>query len=295
MRVPTATSMGSGPVGVFKGLLHTRMVMGNYRPTGRPQCILAPYAARRARAVIDSSVMDRSSPSAPSIELLTQREREALRWVAEHRLSKEIALDGGLQVARRRPGRERLPQAGRQRPGAAARVLSAHEQVVPGAPNGPGAPRPAMGPNPTATQWDYLPPSDRRPLPSRQPLLRRTRIVTTTVMNDNEAPPLTGARLGVLVRKVLRIREAATAFEQDWPLLDNRPPMPVFAWTELERQLLSLAPEDLAPMVRDLVSAIRKEASPKPPEMVLREILIIAATVLDETFHEKWAEGTALS
>jgi hypothetical protein len=29
--------------------------------------------------------------------------------------------------------------------------------------------------------------------------------------------------------------------------------------------------------------------------MVLREILIIAATVLDEDFHQKWAEGTIMS
>ena len=120
-----------------------------------------------------------------------------------------------------------------------------------------------------------------------------------SVMNDNEATSLAGARLGLLVRKALQIREAVATFEQDWPPLLNRPPMPTFAWTELERQLLSLAPDDLAPMVRDLVSAVRKEASPKPPEMVLREILIIAATVLDEAFHEKWhetwAEGTITS
>jgi hypothetical protein len=120
-----------------------------------------------------------------------------------------------------------------------------------------------------------------------------------SVMNDNEATNLAGARLGLLVRKALQIRDAVETFDRDWPPLLNRPPMPVFAWTELERQLLSLAPDDLAPMVRDLVSAVRKEASPKPPEMVLREILIIAATVLDEAFHdkwhEKWAEGATTS
>lgn len=116
-----------------------------------------------------------------------------------------------------------------------------------------------------------------------------------SVTNDNGATNLAGARLGLLVRKALQIRDAVANFERDWPSLLNRQPMPVFAWTELERQLLSLAPADLAPMVRDLVSAVRKEASPKPPEMVLREILIIAATVLDEDFHEKWAEGTIMS
>jgi hypothetical protein len=115
------------------------------------------------------------------------------------------------------------------------------------------------------------------------------------VLNDNEAVSLAQSRLGQMVRKALQIREAATLFDRDWPPLANRPPMPIFAWTELERQLLNLAPQDLAPMVRDLVSAVRKEASPKPPEMVLREILIIAATVLDEDFHQKWAEGAIMS
>ena len=120
-------------------------------------------------------------------------------------------------------------------------------------------------------------------------------MIMSGVVNDNEAVSLAPGRLGQMVRKALQIREAATIFDRDWPPLANRPPMPVFAWTELERQLLSLAPEDLAPMVRDLVSAVRKEASPKPPEMVLREILIIAATVLDEDFHQKWAEGAIMS
>lgn len=113
--------------------------------------------------------------------------------------------------------------------------------------------------------------------------------------NDNEVTSLAGHRLSLLVQKALQIREAVATFDRDWPPLLNRQPMPVFAWTELERQLLSLAPTDLAPMVRDLVSAVRKESGPKPPEMVLREILIIAATVLDEGFHEKWAEGTTMS
>jgi len=120
-----------------------------------------------------------------------------------------------------------------------------------------------------------------------------------SVVNDNEAISLVGGRLGLLVRKALQIREAAASFDRDWPPLANRSPMPVFAWTELERQLLSLAPDALAPMVRDLVSAVRKEANLKPPEMVLREILIVTTTVLDETFHAKWreawAEGTTMS
>ncbi len=115
------------------------------------------------------------------------------------------------------------------------------------------------------------------------------------VVNDNEATSLAGHRLGRLVQKALQIRDAVAAFDRDWPSLLNRTPMPVFAWGELERQLQSLAPSNMGPIVKDLVSAVRKESSPKPPEMVLREILIIAATVLDEDFHTKWAEGTIMS
>jgi hypothetical protein len=115
------------------------------------------------------------------------------------------------------------------------------------------------------------------------------------VVNDNEATSLAGSRLSRLVEKALQIRDAVEVFDRDWPPLLNRTPMPGFAWTELERQLRSLAPREMSPVVRDLVSAVRKEASPKPPEMVLREILIIAATVLDEDFHTKWAEGTIMS
>lgn len=119
--------------------------------------------------------------------------------------------------------------------------------------------------------------------------------ISSVATNDNDVTNLAGHRLSLLVQKALQIREAVATFERDWPPMLNRQPMPVFAWGELERQLQSLAPAELAPVVKDLVSAVRKESAPKQPEMVLREILIIAATVLDEDFHQKWAEGTAMS
>ena len=106
-----------------------------------------------------------------------------------------------------------------------------------------------------------------------------------SVSNRGDVTDLAAHRMGLVVHKARQIREASDAFIQTWPPVADRPPMPAFAWTELERQLLDLAPDALAPMVRDLVSAVRKEASPKPPEMVLREILVIAATLLDEDFH----------
>jgi hypothetical protein len=106
-----------------------------------------------------------------------------------------------------------------------------------------------------------------------------------SVSGDGVITDLAQHRMGLVIQKARQIREASDAFTKTWPSLTDRPAMPVFAWTELERQLLDLAPDDLAPMVRDLVSAVRKEATPKPPEMVLREILVITATLLDEGFH----------
>ena len=151
-----------------------------------------------------------------------------------------------------------------------------------------------MGSNPTVIQSD-CPPRPARPfLPSPQPA-RGTPAVIMNSANDNQVSKLTGRRLASLVQRALQIRSDVEAFEQEWPPMPDRSPMPVFDWTELERQLTSLAPDDLAPMVRDLISAVRKEAVPKPPEMVLREILIVSATVLDDGFREKWMEGTAHS
>ncbi|MGR4863035.1 hypothetical protein [Caulobacter sp. LARHSG274] len=115
-----------------------------------------------------------------------------------------------------------------------------------------------------------------------------------SVIDNDRVASLAAHRLGLMVQKARQIREESDAFIRRWPTLTERPPTPAFAWTELERQLLDLAPDSLAPVVRDLVSALRKEASPKPPEMVLREILIVAATVLDDGFHDRWTEGTTM-
>ncbi|WP_233247697.1 hypothetical protein [Caulobacter endophyticus] len=84
------------------------------------------------------------------------------------------------------------------------------------------------------------------------------------------------------------------AFEQAWPPLPPEPALPPFGWSQLQRQLTDLAPPDLSPLVADLVSAIRKEAAAKPAEMVLREVLTITATVLDEGFREKYAEDSTM-
>jgi hypothetical protein len=119
-------------------------------------------------------------------------------------------------------------------------------------------------------------------------------VTKTSVPNDDGVTSLAAHRLAQVVQKARQIREESDAFIRRWPTLTDRPLTPAFAWTELERQLLDLAPDSLEPVVRDLVSALRKEASPKPPEMVLREILIVAATVLDDGFHDRWTEGTTM-
>ncbi len=54
---------------------------------------------------------------------------------------------------------------------------------------------------------------------------------------------------------------------------------------QLERQLVDLsATPTQADMARHLVSATRKLAPFKPPEMVLREILCLTWVLLDENF-----------
>jgi len=69
-------------------------------------------------------------------------------------------------------------------------------------------------------------------------------------------------------------------------------PALTFTWEALERQLTALAVSDrckaLAPT---LVSATRKQATFKPPELVLREVLCIASVLMDESFHPDGEEG----
>ncbi len=61
---------------------------------------------------------------------------------------------------------------------------------------------------------------------------------------------------------------------------------PVFTWEQLERQLASLSgAPNRAAITPALVSGLRKQARFKPPEMVLREILCLAWTLMDESFQ----------
>ncbi len=68
-------------------------------------------------------------------------------------------------------------------------------------------------------------------------------------------------------------------------------PAVAMSWEALERQLTSLAgcPAKKA-LVQPLLSATRKQAWCKPPEMVMREILVIAGVLQDESFEPGLSE-----
>ena len=87
--------------------------------------------------------------------------------------------------------------------------------------------------------------------------------------------------------QALALRQEADAFRRTWPGPPTpETPTPGFTWEQLERQLadLSGAPNRAA-ITPTLVSGLRKQARWKPPEMVLREILCLAWTLMDESFQ----------
>lgn len=89
-----------------------------------------------------------------------------------------------------------------------------------------------------------------------------------------------------VIGKALRLHREIDDFRARWPArTPSEPTIPPFTWVELERQLVDLAAtQGQAEMVRHLVSATRKLAAFKPPEMVLREILCLTWVLLDENF-----------
>jgi hypothetical protein len=95
------------------------------------------------------------------------------------------------------------------------------------------------------------------------------------------------------VRQALRLRRETDAFERRWPAPRTAGPMlPAVSWGQLERQLADLTDTPAkAAMARELVSATRKMAEFKPPEMVLREILCLAWTLLDDGFQPEFRDG----
>ena len=82
------------------------------------------------------------------------------------------------------------------------------------------------------------------------------------------------------------IREETHEFLARFPQAEQATPAVSMTWEALERQLTSLAgcPGKKA-LVAPLLSATRKQAWCKPSEMVLREILVIASVLQDESFE----------
>jgi len=89
------------------------------------------------------------------------------------------------------------------------------------------------------------------------------------------------------VSQALALRQESNAFNQTWPGPPMpETPMPAFTWEQLERQLADLSGSPArAAITAPLVSALRKQARWKPTEMVLREILCLAWTLMDEAFQ----------
>lgn len=99
-----------------------------------------------------------------------------------------------------------------------------------------------------------------------------------------------------VIGRALRLRREIDEFEVRWPAAGpaGEEPIPSFSWDQLERQLVDLAATPTqAAMARHLVSANRKLAPFKPPEMVLREILCLTWVLLDESFRPEGCAGPA--
>ena len=97
------------------------------------------------------------------------------------------------------------------------------------------------------------------------------------------------------IKSAIWLHGEVARFRRTWPEPEGvQRPMPPFSWEALERQLADLAatPEK-AEAARTLVSATRKQASFKPAEMVLREVLEAAFVVMDEDFMPSFGRGAA--
>jgi hypothetical protein len=89
-----------------------------------------------------------------------------------------------------------------------------------------------------------------------------------------------------IVANARSMRKEVDSFLERWPEVSAASgPLPSISWRQLERQLADLATSPAKKqMAGPLVSATRKQAPFKPPEMVVREVLCIAAVLMDETF-----------
>lgn len=87
------------------------------------------------------------------------------------------------------------------------------------------------------------------------------------------------------VQTLTWLAQERQAFRDRFPKLNGAQPALSCSWEELERQLESLADTHWKKgMVAPLISATRKQAWCKPNEMVLREVLVLAGLLQDQSF-----------
>ncbi len=106
---------------------------------------------------------------------------------------------------------------------------------------------------------------------------------------DNGGPIVSraGKTEPLKISRVMALRREPEGPDRTWPGPPvAETPTPAFTWEQLERQLadLSGAPRRAA-ITPSLVSALRKQARWQTPEEVLREILCLAWTLMDESFQ----------
>lgn len=96
-------------------------------------------------------------------------------------------------------------------------------------------------------------------------------------------PPAAQDSLNRAMSRALALRRDIDRFQQAWPGLDDaEDPCPIFTWAQLERQICNLAGPATRPIAPGLIRSVRGSAGHKPPEMVLREILCLASSLMDE-------------
>lgn len=96
--------------------------------------------------------------------------------------------------------------------------------------------------------------------------------------NDTDPTPVMTPAIREASRQAVDARRFRTRFP---PLTGTRHDLPRITWDHLQRQLTDLSPctsDEVAAMLRPL----KRASSGKPPEMVLRELLIVVAILLDE-------------
>lgn len=88
------------------------------------------------------------------------------------------------------------------------------------------------------------------------------------------------------VERARALRAEIRAFEAQWPdPPSGQSQMPRFTWEQLERQLsaLSTSPTSSAQVIAGLIADLKNRASLVPPEMLLRDLLLVTSGLLEET------------